>query len=115
MSISEIDIYLCFDEPTQLTLQVMTMAEEKSGSTLSAEAEDVKVPEKIKPTQPTPVVEEEVEEESGSDLSSEIRYTDEEYIRYGSRSSDVEEETKLYNYLKNMNNKKNCFVYHITT
>ena len=79
------------------------MAEEKSGSTLSAEAEEFRVSEKIKPTQPTPVVEEEVEEEVRSDLSSEIGYTDEEYIRYGSIFADVEAETKLYKYLKNMN------------
>ena len=71
------------------------MAEEKSGSTLSAEAEEFKIPEKIEPTQPTPIVEEEVEEESGSDISDEIGYTDEEYIRYGSGSADVEAETKL--------------------
>src|SRR3954463_6732072 len=69
MSIGEIDIYLGFAEPAQPTLEVMTMAEEKSRSTLSAEAEEFRVSEKIKPTQPTPAMEEEVEEESRSDLS----------------------------------------------
>ena len=90
MSIGEIDIYLGFDDPDQPTPEVMPMAEEKSGSTLSVEAEEFQISEKIKPTQPTPVVEEEVEEESRSDLSSEIRYTDVEYIRYGSSSANVE-------------------------
>src|SRR4051812_35298939 len=88
----------------------MTMAEEKSGSTLSAEAEEFKVSKKIKPAQPTPEVEEEVEEEVRSDLSSKIGYTDEEYILYGSSFADVKVETKLYKYLKNMN-----IVYHIST
>ena len=78
---------------------------------MSAEAEEFRVPEKIQPTQPTPVV----EEESRSDLSSEIGYTDEEYIRYRSSFANVEAETKLYKYLKNMNKKKHYFVYHIRT
>ena len=89
MSIGEIDIYLGFTNPAQPTIEVMTMAEEKSGSTLSVEAEEFKVSEKIKPAQPTPEVEEEVEEKSGSDLPDEIGYTDEEYIRYGSIVQDA--------------------------
>ena len=61
MPISEIDIYLGFAELTQPTLEVMTMAEEISGSNLSAEADEFKISKKTKPTQPAPVVEEAVE------------------------------------------------------